>query len=74
MPKYHEISDHFELSEDHSKIESMNIIYNVVGQSTPQVFLILSEFNDFLVKRLDLNDDFTRILRQRKEEAKQSLG
>jgi hypothetical protein len=66
VPKYHEISDHFELSEDHSKIESMNIIYNVVGQSTPQVLLILSEFNDFLVKRLDLNDDFTRILRQSK--------
>ena len=41
----------------------MNIIYNVC-QSPPQVFIILSEFNGFLIKRIDLNDDFSRILRQ----------
>jgi hypothetical protein len=62
VPKYYEVSDHFGLSSNPEDIESMNIIYDVC-QKEPNALLVATEFNSIIIKRIILDDDFTRIRR-----------
>ena len=62
VPKYHEVSQHFGISPHPEDIGSMNIIYDVCQQQA-EALIVATEFNRLLIKRVRLNDDFTRIRR-----------
>jgi hypothetical protein len=65
VPFYHDLAERFNLCEDPVNIESMNLIYNVT-ESPPRLYITAVKKNRFIIKRIIMDEDFTRITRQSK--------
>ena len=65
VPFYHDLAERFNLCEDPANIESMNLIYNVT-ESPPRLYITAVKKNRFIIKRIIMDEDFTRITRQSK--------
>jgi len=63
VPFYHSLAERFNLCEETDAIQSMNLIYNVT-ESPPRLYITAVKKNRFIIKRIVMDDDFTRITRQ----------
>jgi hypothetical protein len=63
VPFYHSLAERFNLCEESDDIQSMNLIYNVT-ESPPRLYITAVKKNQFIIKRIVMDDDFTRITRQ----------
>jgi len=63
VPFYHSLAERFNLCDEPDDIQSMNLIYNVT-ESPPRLYITAVRENRFTIKRIIMDDDFTRITRQ----------
>ena len=63
VPFYHNLAERFNLCKEPADIQSMNLIYNIT-ESPPRLYITAVKRNRFIIKRIVMDDDFTRITRQ----------